>query len=193
MNWMTPTWPWTLRGQMYLICILVLPPPVPNFTPFCCMTSYFPVKGHFVIKAPNDSQMTLNTIWSKAPHICSTTTGPLIPNFIPFHSTVSRFRVTGCLKELCKMATKWPWTLQGQRYSHVCPTTEVPNLNWYRSTASHFELQVILRQVHWMTPKMTLDNTMSKVPYICSTSTPYLVRLILSYLTPESKLQSILR
>ena len=40
----------------------------------------------------------------------------------------------------------------------------------FRSVGNLFELQAILREVHRMVPKMTLNTTRSKVPHICFTS-----------------------
>ncbi len=66
-HWMTPNWPWTLKGQRYPIYMLNYPW-LPNFTPFSSSkASRFWVTGHLEASAPNDPKITLNTERSKVP------------------------------------------------------------------------------------------------------------------------------
>ncbi len=62
---------------------------------------------------------------------------------------------------------KWPWTLRGKKYSHICytitPPPRVPNFN---STATHFQLTGHFETIAQNDPKMALGTTSWKVVHI---------------------------
>ncbi len=93
--------------------------------------------------------------------------------------------------------TGWPnWLCKrqalGQRYPiYVRHILRVPNFNLFPSTGSRFKLQVILGQVHWMTPKWHW-NTRSKLPHICSISPPESQFTPVGSMIAISKITSIL-
>ena len=91
----TPTWPWTLKGQRYLIYVQVTSTWVPNFNLFFSAASCFWATGHFETSAPNDPQMTLNTERSKVPHIHVTTNPKSQISLVFALHAASLFQVTG--------------------------------------------------------------------------------------------------
>ena len=142
MHQMTPKWHWTQQGQMYLICV----------------TSVL------------ESQISiLFTLW------------PAV------------FELQAILRRVHQMIPKWPWTIQGQMYPIyvllVSPIPKFQSISLYSPTRSNVlnicitsiprfqillnfalwpadvDIQAILRQVHWITPKWpwTLHGTRYKV------------------------------
>ncbi len=91
LQWLNDSkWPWTLKGQMYLMFMLLATTQwVPNFIPFCSTASRFRVTAHSETSAPNYPKMTSSTKWSKAPHIhTSMTTTPPPNSQISTHFTL---------------------------------------------------------------------------------------------------------
>ena len=76
-------------------------------------------------------------------------------NFL-FCSTNSCFWVTGHFEISAPNNPKWPWTLKGQMYPYYIQIITIhksqSSLNFALRLAV-FELQAILRQLHWGTPK----------------------------------------
>ncbi len=98
--------------------------------------SHFQVTGHFDTSAPNDPKMTLNTKRSKEPliHVPSTPE-PKISIHFALQSAV--FQVQAILRNAQQMTSKWPWTLQGQRYPiyliQVSPSPKFHSIALYGS------------------------------------------------------------
>ena len=144
--WMTPKWLWTSQGQMYLIFVLPVPPSAKSFTPFCSVDHPFLSYRTLCDKSTEWPKMTLNTTNSKVSHMFHYY--PWVLYFNPFRV----FELQMSLRQLRRM------TPNDVEQCKVKGTTQISYyysriFNSLRSTASVFELQAILRQVHWMTQK----------------------------------------
>ncbi len=166
MHRMTPTWPWTPQGQMYLIYVLhIYSDPSLKFhsttsrfqeiqailrqvhrmtpkwpraysikcTPYVLLVSPslkfhsvsvygqpFSSYNPFEESAQTDPQMTLNPTRSKVPHI-RVTSVPESQITLRFAIRPAVFEIEAILRQVDRMTSIWPWTLQGQRY----PTYEL--------------------------------------------------------------------
>ncbi len=114
---MAPKWPWTVKGQMYLIYTYNYSC-VPNFTLyglFGSIPSLFRVTGHSETSAPNDPNWLCNTKRSKVPHM-------LQPNTL-FRSTSSEashnFSVTGQFETSALNDPKMTWNAKRSKVPHI--------------------------------------------------------------------------
>ncbi len=96
-RWMTPKWPWTLKGQRYAIhmtyCTTIPEPLTPKFQSVSLYDQSFQIQAmrqvHWTVNMLNDPKMTLNTKRSKVPHIHMTINYPRPPYFTSFCFTAS--------------------------------------------------------------------------------------------------------
>ncbi len=164
----------TTWSKVHSICYKC--PLVPNCSPFRSTTRNFGVLGHFEANTPNNpppqkKKWTWTLHGQGIPYKCYSS--PRVPNFSPFPSTTSRFQVMGHFQTWSKVPPytcyyspwkvsgkctndhKWPWTIQDQRYPHICvislPESQI--LVRFPLRPVIFKSQAILRQVHWITPK----------------------------------------
>ncbi len=128
---MIPKWPWTQKGQRYLLCIKQLPW-LPDINPFHSVESCFRVTGHFETCVPNDPTLTLNTKRSKVPHI-HMTTRPYSQISIPFTLRLTIFELQAIFSSawLCQQSS---WN----RNSSVCPSLVQLSLNLMYRFLSNF-------------------------------------------------------
>ena len=118
-----------------------------------CTTSRFRVTVHFEKSALNDPKMSLNTTSSNVPHMCYLC--HWFPNFTPFCSTASCFWYIGHFGTSASNDPKMTLNPTRLNVPNICTTT-VPESQISLSfplRPALFEIQAILRQVHWITPK----------------------------------------
>ena len=125
-----------------------------------------------ILSAPNDSKMTLITTRSYVPHIYATSIheSQISLHFAPRRSI---FEIKAMLRQVHRMTSNWPWTLQGQISLYVynnCPW--VSDFIPFRPMTSLFRVtgQFWDKCTAW--PKMTLNTTRSKVHHIHVTNVP---------------------
>ncbi len=118
--WMTPKWPWTVKGTRYTCYNLPPPPPPPvtNFTQFCSMASRFRLACHFETSALNYPKMTINTKRSKVSHICCRSTESQISLLFTLQKAV--FELQAILRQVHWMAPKRFWTLKVKGTLDTC-------------------------------------------------------------------------
>ncbi len=124
--------------------------------------------GHFEASVPNDPKMTFNpTRWNVPHYMCYYC--PQIPNFSPFHSTTSRFRATGHFETNALNDPQMTLYTTRSNIPYIYVLCDIPESQIsvrFTLQSAVSELQVILVQMHRMTPKMALNTTMSKVTHI---------------------------
>ncbi len=132
------------------------------------MSSHVCIIGHFETSALNDPRMTDTPYYTHYNY-------PRVKNFNPFRSTVSHVWV------ITYFETSTPndlhMTLNTKRsnvaYIHVTTTPESQISPCFSVRTVAFELQAILRQVHWMTPKLPWTLKGQRYPV-------YMIKLLMS-------------
>ncbi len=85
------------------------------------------------------------------------------------------FVLMAILRQVHRMTPKWSWTLKGQRYLpyiHLTSSPEPPQLQFFRSTASRFQVGAHFKRSAPNDPKIALNILRSNVPHIHVTTTP---------------------
>ena len=108
---------------------------------------------HFVTSAPNDHEITLNPARSNVSHVLLVS--PSVK--FQFFSLCGQplFELQAILKKSASNDPKWPWNLQGHRYSRyvlIMSPSPIFSLHFTPRPLA-FESQANLRQVQQMTPK----------------------------------------
>ena len=98
-----------------------------------------------------------------------------VPNFNPFRSMARSFVLQALLWQVYPGMTPPPpmtlniTRLKGAPYISYY-YSGVPDFNSFRYDDPIFELHAILRELHQMTQKITLNTAKSKVPHVCPTT-----------------------
>ncbi len=126
------------------------------------------------ILTQNYRKMTMNTTKSRVSYICVTIVS-LDPNCSSFPPKATLSSCRPFWQNVLRMIRKVAWIRHSQNYPHTCvtstpPPPPSPKSHFFRSTTSRFWVAGHFETSAPDDPEMTLNTTMSNVPYICVTN-----------------------